>query len=217
MNSSFQSEGSFMICGFFAASVPGNPNIIEGIKQQDKVWVAVCHLKPSRIWWCSRTMTPQIKVNQPKDWLQTQEIHLLGWLSPRPELNPVEMPWKDTEQFARDILRICLKQLSRRNCPNVLDTVQLGSTVIKRLIAFIRRHSRCVRYSLFRLFLLLTKGGKCIIAAFRKNINTSFSFITAFFIDQKYCTPKLDDLILLKEWNEIELIELIVLCNKTTV
>ncbi len=47
---------------------------------------------------CSKTTTPSIQVVLQKEWLKKNKVNVLEWSSQSPDLNPIEMFWKDLKQ-----------------------------------------------------------------------------------------------------------------------
>uniref|UniRef100_A0A3B4TRY4 Transposase Tc1-like domain-containing protein n=1 Tax=Seriola dumerili TaxID=41447 RepID=A0A3B4TRY4_SERDU len=109
--------GNVKIWGCFSASGTGRLHIIQGTMNSQayqqildqNLLPSVKQLKLGRKWIMQQDNDPKHSSKTTKEWLQRKRIRTLDWPSQSPDLNPIEMLWRD------------LKKMVHARCPSNLS------------------------------------------------------------------------------------------------
>ena len=151
--------GSIMVWGCFAASGPGQLEVLEGtmdsayyqgildrnIKQSAKV------LKLGRSWIMQQDNDPKHVSKSTKEWFKKKKIEVLEWPSQSPDLNPIEMLWNDLKAAVHqrkpsnltDLKQFCKEEwgkLPLSRCKKLVEGYQ------KRLKAVLAAKGQATKY-----------------------------------------------------------------------
>ncbi|KAG2458113.1 TCB1 transposase, partial [Polypterus senegalus] len=147
--------GSIMVWACCAASGPGRLAFIDGTMNselyqrilKENVRTSVHELNLKRRWVMQQDNDPQHTSRSTKEWLKKNKVNVLEWPSQSPDLNPIEMLWKDLKRAVHvrkptnipELKLFCTEEWAKippSRCS------EMSRSYRKRLVVVIGGHSR---------------------------------------------------------------------------
>ena len=151
--------GSIMVWACFAASGPGRLAIIDGTMNselyqrilKENVRTSVHELNLKRRWVMQQDNDPKHTSRSTKEWLKKNKVNVLEWPSQSPDLNPIEMLWKDLKRAVHvrkptnipELKLFCTEEWAKippSRCAGLINSYR------KRLVAVIAAQGGHTRY-----------------------------------------------------------------------